>query len=222
VSNNPLAYKVWFYTVRVRKGSAVKLPRNGDNLYFDGYPRSGNTYFVQLLVRLYPEIKYSSHLHSIAGIKIALKSKVPVIIIIRKPDDTIVSNLFRVVNSKGLKANQRTADYLTQRYLSYYSFVLNNHSKLKVLNFNKLIENKRVLMDVLAGHIGMKKYTDEKFKIMLKKNDEFMNKEEKHKNDNVSSLPNKNRDEFKVENLELVHSSPFFRAADEVYTKLIT
>jgi len=220
VSSYPLAYKIWFYTVRIRKGSTVRLPSKDDNLYFDGYPRSGNTYFVGLMIRLYPEIKYSSHLHTVAGIKIALKKRVPVVIIIRKPSDAIVSNMFRVINSKGLNPNQNIADNLTQNYLNYYSYVLNQRKKIKVLDFNKLIDNERLLMDKVVNYIGLKRYSDENFRVMLIRNEEYMSQQEEIKDDNVSSLPNKKRKEFKKENLKYVYSSPYYSAADKVYKQL--
>ena len=220
VSSYPLAYKIWFYTVRIRKGSAVRLPSKSDDIYFDGYPRSGNTYFVQLLIRLYPDIEFSSHLHSVAGLKIALKRKVPTMAIIRKPADAIVSNMFRVVNSKGLISNQKIADGLTQNYLNYYSYVLRHRKKIEVLDFNKLIDNERLLMDKVVNYIGLKRYSDENFRVMLIRNEEYMSQQEEIKDDNVSSLPNKKRKEFKKENLKYVYSSPYYSAADKVYKQL--
>jgi hypothetical protein len=177
-------------------GSKVTLPEIKDDLYFDGYPRSGNTYFIGLIKRMYPDIKYSSHLHTISGIKIAFKRNISVVIIIRNPEDAIVSNMFRVINSKGKKANQELADDLTRRYIDYYSFVLTNRKRLRVLNFNELIEKEQILMNILSETIGVKKYTDESFELLLKENDEIMKNMEKNKDDNVSSMPNKRRKAF--------------------------
>jgi hypothetical protein len=201
-------------------GSKVTLPEIKDDLYFDGYPRSGNTYFIGLIKRMYPDIKYSSHLHTISGIKIAFKRNISVVIIIRNPEDAIVSNMFRVINSKGKKANQELADDLTRRYIDYYSFVLTNRKRLRVLNFNELIEKEQILMNILSETIGVKKYTDESFELLLKENDEIMKNMEKNKDDNVSSMPNKRRKAFKRENLELVQFSKHYSEANLIYNKL--
>ena len=113
VSSRVLLYVIWFYMIRIRKGSKVKLPDKSDDLYFDGYPRSGNTYFSGLMERLYPDIQYSSHLHAIAGIKIAFRRKIPVFILIRYPVDAIISNVFRISRAKGLDVNQKLVDEMT-------------------------------------------------------------------------------------------------------------
>jgi len=54
-------------------------------------------------------------------------------------------------------------------------------------------------MNILSETIGVKKYTDESFELLLKENDEIMKNMEKNKDDNVSSMPNKRRKAFKRE-----------------------
>lgn len=199
----------------------VRLPSKKDDLYFDGYPRSGNTYFIGLILRLYPGINYSSHLHTIAGIKLALSEKVPTYIIIRKPEDAIVSNLYRKKNDSGNNVSESIVDDFIREYIHYYQFVLKQENKLCVLNFDSLIKNEKLLMEKLVSEAGMEMYEDEKFKELQNENRIIMKNKEKGKDDRVSSLPNPERDEFKKKNIELIMNSKYYPDALNVYQKLV-
>ena len=94
--NISFIYKIWFYTYLNQKNKNLRLPKNKDPLYFDGYPRSGNTYTFGLIYRVYPSLhcKVSHHLHSIIVLKIAIKKDIKSIVIIRNPKDAIISYLY--------------------------------------------------------------------------------------------------------------------------------
>lgn len=92
VKSSPVLYKLWFLRNKGTLRSNVRLSKIKDHYYFDGYPRSGNTYFHGLFKCLYPYLNGASHLHCTAGIKIACRFRVPkIIIIVRKPEDAILS-----------------------------------------------------------------------------------------------------------------------------------
>ena len=47
--SNPLLYRMWFSMNKNRINfGRNSLPTRGDNWYFDGYPRSGNTFYRNL------------------------------------------------------------------------------------------------------------------------------------------------------------------------------
>lgn len=73
VKTHTILYKIWFY---LKSSKPMTSLPNKKNLFFlTGYPRSGNSYFTNLLKYLNPKLNFSSHLHTIASIKIALKKK---------------------------------------------------------------------------------------------------------------------------------------------------
>jgi len=177
-------------------------------------------FFAVLIRRLFPGIKFSSHLHTTAGIKIADKCKVPVFILIRNPADAIVSNLFRKTSGKMLYVNQSIVDDLTFRYTNYYNYVMKNISQLNILHFDELIHNEQVLMQALTDTLGLKKHSKNSFKEILKETKEWMRELEKKQDDRVSSFENETRKIFKQENIDLVYSSKYYADVQNVYDKI--
>lgn len=222
VASNPLLYSVYVNTLRNRKGSKVKLPSSNDDLYLDGYPRSGNTYFKNLISNLYPNLNFASHLHVSASIKIALKKELPTFILIRKPEDTIISWVCRKVFLNNAKISQNFVDEKITSYSNYYEFVLKKESEVMVLDFNSIINDQFKFMETLARSLKLELYTKEDFDKAIIQHYESMKLKEENKNDGASSLPNKTKQEFKEKNGWMVKNSNRFRRADELYKKLTT
>ena len=95
VSRNVILYKIYFFLIRSRIGNKVYLPNSSDDLYVDGFPRSGNTYLVGMINNVFKkELKLGSHhLHSIAGLKMAIKFKLKIFVLVREPTQAITSFL---------------------------------------------------------------------------------------------------------------------------------
>ena len=144
ISGNVFLYKIWFYSVLKKRNTKLRLPMAGDRFYFDGYPRSGNTFTIGLIERIYPSLKGkgSHHLHSIAGIKLAIKNNLPIVVMIRNPEDAIISYLYTKKEYQLKKPN--LIDELTIEYITYYNFVLNFINRIKIIHFDEMIKNKRV------------------------------------------------------------------------------
>lgn len=129
---HPVPYRAWALLHR------KKLPQRGDALYLDGYPRSGNTYFTALIRRLDSRIAFADHLHCVAPIKIALKAGVPTFILVRTPEDTVLSHMVHLEQfgrkSKRINANpRRHAERLLDNWIRYYWFVDRHRKQLKVI-----------------------------------------------------------------------------------------
>jgi len=61
-------------------------------LVVDGFPRSGNSFFVDLLeVTQSPDLQMSHHLHSAAHIKEGVRRKIPAIVVVRNPRETVLA-----------------------------------------------------------------------------------------------------------------------------------
>lgn len=85
VRQQPMLYKIWFVSYRQNRGTTIDFFSKKTRLLIDGYPRSGNTYFVFLVKKLFPEVHFVHHFHAIAPIKIALSKNIPVVILLRDP-----------------------------------------------------------------------------------------------------------------------------------------
>lgn len=142
INASVLLYKVYYYLIRRHKGSRVLLPDKFDSIYVDGFPRSGNTFLVSMIKNCYEnELTFNSHhLHTIAGIKIALNKKIKTFILIRKPIDAISSFLvLQVYYNNDRRPNQEYVNTLIRSYISYYKFVIANKKHIYLLAFDDVI-----------------------------------------------------------------------------------
>ena len=134
----PVPYRFWLGRHSRKIGKPKKLPEMTDSIYLDGYPRSGNTYFTALVRQLEPQVKFADHLHVVAPIKIALSLKIPTFILMRNPDDAILSYMVHI-EQLGVKSGKRNlnpnelAGQLTSDWLRYYRFVDSYFSRLTVV-----------------------------------------------------------------------------------------
>lgn len=219
--SNLFLYKIWFYTYRKFKGGVVRLPSNDDNFYFDGYPRSGNTFFVHFFIKIYPTKKFAHHLHTIAALKIAIDKQLPIFIIIREPKDAVASNLFRKVIGRKLTSNRELIEKSLIAYYNYYKFVYDNISCLNILSFNSCIANEVLTVKKVAKVVGFETKSDMHLRESLENFKTFMNQKEKEKDSYASSLPNKERAQFKKMYINEILNSPFYSTTKEIYNKLI-
>lgn len=63
----PFLYVIWLKYFRKSK---LSVPSNEDVFYFDGYPRSGNSYLTILFKYIFPTVRFSHHLHCVASLKL--------------------------------------------------------------------------------------------------------------------------------------------------------
>ena len=220
IKSNPLLYKIWFYSYRTRTGDKVRLPRADDHLYFDGYPRSGNTYISGLISHVYTDIKFTSHLHVIAGIKLALKQNLPVLIVIRKPEDAVISNLFRVTEKKRLGPTQKVVDQLMKGYIDFYNYVDSKKDILRILDFSKVTSEPLIILKEVSELLQGDNRSDNELKIQIEKFDKRMKEREKTKINATSALPNEKRKSFKDSYKGLAIKSKFFDEASNIYHTL--
>ena len=229
ISSNKFLYIIWFYIFLKKKNKDLKLPKRGDSLYFDGYPRSGNTYTFGLIYRVYPSLhcNVSHHLHSVIALKMALSKNIKSIIIIRHPKNAIISYLF----SKRVEflKDSGVADELISQYVSYYDFVNKNLKDIRIINFDRFITNEKMVLQNIenyTGHtpqINMYNHVDGfiDFDDFLMDYKNRMNNFQKVQNSNLSSMPNEERKKFKIQNIEKILKSDNYPKAIELYNEII-
>ncbi len=86
----PAAYCAWHR----RYPDRHVVDRHTD-LVVEGYPSAANTFAREGLEYANPGIRLASHLHSIAHVRRALRLRVPVLVLLRPPVDSVVSLLAR-------------------------------------------------------------------------------------------------------------------------------
>jgi len=124
---NKYLFWLWFTVYRKNKGTKISYINKDTNIYIDGYPRSGNTFFIHLVKELFPFINSVHHLHAIAPLKIAMNKGIPIIILLREPQEAIASNYLKKYSLKKSvlpeNLNVSLINDLTKEYIDYYYFI---------------------------------------------------------------------------------------------------
>lgn len=109
-----------------------------DNLCVEGYPSSANSFLFVLLKNLNNQLNFAHHTHAVASLKCAFRLGVPVVFIIRKPEDAIASRIARFDDN---------LTFCLLHYISLYRFVKRNETRICVVRFEDIKSN---LENVLA------------------------------------------------------------------------
>jgi hypothetical protein len=211
-------YKLWF-NYNKSKLSGIRLPKNSDHLYIDGFPRSGNSYAVYFLKNFYPNLDFSHHLHTIAGIKIAIKKGLNPIILIRNPIDTVASHsIMKSYYSKGSLSDNSLIVNISETYINYYQFVYNNLEKLTILPFTK-IRNLEALAVFFINNISNidKRYSVDELDAFHEK---FI-KMQSAKPSDRTSMPNDERNSKKELVKERILKLESYKKANSLYLKIV-
>lgn len=199
--SNPILYWLWFSFSKKRFDSNVRLPRKSDDFYFDGFPRSGNTYLSGLLNHIYPELKFASHLHCIAGIKMALLLNLPIVVVFRNPKDSVSSLILSKYKDKELNVKTEIVVEKLLYYLEYTKFINSNSNNLFMIHLDQFLEDEQIYFNKISGYIGKKppvNFTDLKIDFM-QKIQKLENNKLLKSNSKSGTLPNKQREILKKE-----------------------
>lgn len=158
-SDIPLFYKIYFQLIRKHCGIRPTYFTSETNIYYDGYQRSGNTYFSHLIKKCFPELDGVHHLHKIAPIKIALRNNIPTFILIRDSEEAISSNYLKHYAPKGVipeELNFKLLNRMAADYYHYYNFVNNNIERIIIVKFDELINTPVNIVKMVAETMNLK------------------------------------------------------------------
>lgn len=163
--DSPAFYNVYFHLIRKRKGLTPDYFSSDTDYFFDGYPRSGNTYFLHFLRKLYPDKKAVHHLHQVAPIKIAIKKEIPVFILIRDPKDSISSYYLKYYSMRDKELphiiDGQQLEKMTKYYNRYYNYVWKSAHLLHIVDFTDLINNTEKVLFKVSEIFGVTHSKDE-------------------------------------------------------------
>jgi len=156
VKSNILLYKlnIFFRNRNVYD----RLPSKKFDLFLTGYQRSGNTFSSRIVNRCFTDSRVSTHFHTIASIKMALSNKIPIIVIVRSPDDSVTSS---IVRSIGYGEKFDYALKALYEYRDYYKF-LKSHPEVNIIKFTSIIKEPFKLIGFVGEVIG-EQVSEEKF-----------------------------------------------------------
>ena len=181
--------------------TGLRVVSRSSKITIEAFPRSGNTFLFSLVSQQIDAQFIAHHLHTISHLKEALRLNVPVIFILRNPNDAIPSYMIR----EGISVNRAL-----QHYEQLYNFVIKNHENIHLIDFQKVVSRSDELNLLLEKTLG---HSTEHWN-SIRMSDVFDQVEEmdaKNSGGAVSEMrvarPSKQRDEQKRKVLELLTSS---------------
>ena len=225
IKSNPTLFTLWFYLYRKNRGVKIDFFTKETILCIDGYPRSGNTFCLFLIRKLWPDLKIVHHLHAIAAIKIAKQKNIPVFCLVRDPMNTLSSWHLKshVLKNKALSIEKLDIAHLTaltNNYIVYNNFILKELLSSEIILFNDLIEHPTKIMllinDTAIPREAKYDYNTLSFKVNKIKNQSFGAKDKMG-----SSLPNTEKEKAKEKIQGYLKNAENYKQADRIYQQIL-
>lgn len=219
VKENAFLYRLWFVLVRTRQVKGRRrLPQATDDLFFTGFPRSGNTYLANLIAHCFPDRKFTHHLHTVGSIKIALSYNLKTWIIIRNPHDSVGSFLaYHSGDLDTIPTKGQVSDLLSD-YYRYFRFLNDQRGALHFINFKDMIADRKSTIEEIADIIGLLNF--EVSNELLEDYDRKMQTAETKKDKSAGSLPNEQKQAYKARVSKLIVADPYFSRCSDLFNSL--
>ncbi len=111
----------------------------------EGFPRSANTFafhiFRKSLLKMNIDSlgKIGHHIHTTAQIKTALKKKIPILVIIRSPEEAIASYILKRYGTNSVKNIEKIIDIDLYYWIYFYSMIYKLRKHLVISDFGEVI-----------------------------------------------------------------------------------
>jgi hypothetical protein len=214
IRSNPIIFRIY---IVLTNGHPDRLPDKTTMLHVTGYQRSGNTFSKRIIERIFPDYNIATHIHCKASIKIAFKHNIPVIILIRSPRDSICSSILR--RMEGNINDVATAiQYDLDEYFNYYSYVLWNLDRLKVIDFADLINSPINLIVLVEKLLNLEELNEDEARMNIQFVFDELNNSSR--NDGYRNMPSVYKEEQKKKLLKCIQHNYMFNKCEFVYREI--
>ncbi len=214
IRNSPQLYPL--YVKYVLRNESAQFPSKHTDLHLTGFPRSANTYCYNILKVAFPSLSLSTHIHTTASIKLALRFNVPTLVLVRDPVSTCCSLLLK----HHIEPTVKEIESLMLDYIEYHDFVLQQCDGIRILRFEDAVSSPDYIIRIVSKCLkfGLKD-TDIAAKALA--GQQLVEAKESGKAVEGGSLPNETRKKMKVGVESHVRAHPLCARALEVYGQLI-
>lgn len=166
------------------------------DIVVEGYPRSGNTFTVDMLNVLWRNqgcLKVAHHTHDINNVIVGAEMGKPILILLREPSASIMSvAIFLSVSIEGA----------AKRYKNFYEEVLKVHGNIRFCRFETVVADFEKVFELVMEMTGKKLNAPDSWSdaISAAKEEEYLRAEGIH-GDKVNErvgLPNEKREQMKM------------------------
>lgn len=123
--------------LKERPNFNARVVRRDDHILIDGYPRSANTFAtVAFLLSQHSPTHVANHMHTPGQFFLARKWAIPALLLIRRPEDAIVSYAVYLQSVRPIPI-----PLLVRRYIFLYQSVLPLHEHYVIGTFDEVTSN---------------------------------------------------------------------------------
>lgn len=135
------------FRIGARREHQALLIHKGTELVIEGFPRSANTFAVVAFIRSQDrEVEIAHHLHAVAQVKLGVRQGVPVIVLIRRPEDAVRS--LKVI------FKQRGRNSALKTWLRFYEEVEPLRDRVVIADFARVIADYGAVIDEVNAKFG--------------------------------------------------------------------
>jgi len=222
ITKNLHLFRFIYLFLKGKNQKKFLVTKNTD-LVIEGFPRSGNSFFEAFINVVFPNLILAHHTHRIAQIRLAIIYKKPVIFLIRKPSDALISyyNFYeRKIRFK----------HILTEYNAYHKSLIKYKKKLLIIRFEEINDKKRIINKInselkleINKKINLKKISKEQIlsnllkKSNLRHNNKFRESyvDKKKLKKNFKSYNSSKKKLYEKKNLKLLNE------ANEIYNDFI-
>jgi hypothetical protein len=186
------------------------------DICIEGFPRSGNSFFVTAFQRWNPGIAVSHHSHLASNAKFSARHGKPTVILIRGPAEAIAS----AIAWDGLDSLIAPGVGILS-YIAFYESLTGHHHEMLFLNFEEAVSDPGQCIRKINRRFGsafraleLTEEESQQIKELLIRQD---NKEKRFEMN--STLPNRKKAELKEVFVPRIQSHSLFRYAVAAYCK---
>lgn len=209
VNKRPFLYPVYRIYPKFRQ----RLVTKNTDICIEGFPRSGNTFAVHTFKYFNPDAQVAHHIHAPVQFFQAVKLKIPCLIMVRNPLDTIASV---VVVDRSL-----SIEAALNHYISYYKMLINFKESEYIILADIEIINK--MFDQLMSSIN-KRFNKSFNSVALNMENKaeianivkYQNKKANNPK-NLVAIPNKKKEKLKDKIKPKVIDNYLYSDAEQLY-----
>ncbi|MHA1973663.1 MAG: hypothetical protein ACTSW1_11750 [Candidatus Hodarchaeales archaeon] len=182
----------------------------------DGFPRSANSFAVNLVRVAKPDLKIIHHVHSPVIIRKSLSDDIPIFILIREPKDAVVSEYIRSKFSR----EKQNVNKIIKRYSDYYEYVAKFIEDVFIISFVTVTQSPTKYLQFIFKELNIP--IEFNLTNIVNKTKSIGRSTVTKKNIYTTSMPTRERDIYKKDIRKKISNHNDFSKAEKIYQELIT
>jgi len=191
-----------------------RISNSESDICIEGFPRSGNTYFVSAFFSWNRGIAVAHHSHLAGSAKYAIRREIPTVILVREPQDAVAS----VMAWDGLL----WAPVALLSYIHFYRVLWKYRQKFLVLSFDDVTQRPDECVQIINRRFNTT-FLCEEFSVLVDERIRARLKTVDLRHDRGgtnSSLPNQQKLNLKTEYSRRARASRLYPFANRLYSNL--